>query len=37
MIAVVIGLIADLDSPRNGFIRTDLKSPQRVELDLEVQ
>jgi len=37
MIAVVIGLIADLDSPRNGFIRTDLNSLQRVELDLEVE
>src|SRR5262249_32765468 len=34
MIAVVIGLIADLDSPRSGLIRTDLRSLERVELDL---
>src|SRR4030095_478390 len=37
VIAVVVGLIADLDSPRNGFIQTDLHSLQRVELDLQVQ
>jgi hypothetical protein len=34
MIAIVMGLIADLDSPRNGFIKTDLRSLQRVERDL---
>jgi hypothetical protein len=37
MIAVVIGLIAGLDSPRNGFIRTDVRSLQRVEHDLDGQ
>ena len=36
MIAVVMGLIADLDSPRNGFIKTDLRSLQRVERDLQL-
>jgi len=35
MIAIVMGLIADLDSPRNGSIRTDLRSLQRVEQDLK--
>lgn len=35
MIAIVVGLIADLDSPRNGSINTDLRSLERVERDLE--
>jgi len=35
MIAVVMGLIADLDSPRNGSIKTDLRSLKRVEQDLQ--
>ena len=35
MIAVVLGLIADLDSPRNGFIKTDLRSLQRAERELK--
>ena len=37
MVAVVMGLIADLDSPRNGFIRTDLSSLERLERDLTAQ
>lgn len=35
MIAIVMSLIADLDSPRNGSIKTDLRSLQRVEQDLQ--
>lgn len=35
MIAIVMSLIADLDSPRNGSIKTDLRSLQRVERDLQ--
>jgi len=31
MIAIVMGLIADMDSPRNGLIRTDLSSLRRVQ------
>jgi hypothetical protein len=34
MIAIVMGLIADLDSPRSGFLRLDLCSLERVEQDL---
>jgi hypothetical protein len=34
MIAIVMGLIADLDSPRSGFLRLDLRSLERVEQDL---
>jgi hypothetical protein len=34
MIAIVMGLIADLDSPRSGFLRVDLRSLERVEQDL---
>jgi hypothetical protein len=33
MIAIVAGLVADLDSPRNGSIKTGLRSLQRVERD----
>jgi hypothetical protein len=32
MIAILVGLIADLDSPRNGCTKTDLRS-QRLERD----
>ena len=35
MIAIVVGLIADLDSPRNGSIKTDLRGLQRVERGLQ--
>ena len=35
MIAIVMSLIADLDTPRNGSIQTDLRSLQRVEQDLQ--
>ena len=34
LIAIVMGLIADLDSPRSGFLRVDLRSLERVEQDL---
>jgi hypothetical protein len=34
MIAIVMGLIADLDSPRSGLLRVDLRSLERVEQDL---
>jgi hypothetical protein len=34
MIATVMGLIADLDSPRSGFLRVDLRSLERVEQNL---
>jgi hypothetical protein len=30
MVAIVMGLIADLDSPRNGFLREDLRNLNRV-------
>jgi hypothetical protein len=30
MIAIVMGLIADLDSPRSGFLRVDLRSMERL-------
>ena len=30
MIAIVMGLIADLDSPRSGLLRVDLRSLERV-------
>jgi hypothetical protein len=35
MIAIVMGLIADLDSPRTGFIRTDVRSLERIQRDLK--
>ncbi len=34
MIAIVMGLIADMDSPRNGLIRTDLSSLRRVQQEI---
>src|SRR6266404_7779151 len=34
MITIVMGLIADLDSPRSGFLRVDVRSLERVEQDL---
>jgi len=34
MIATVMGLIADLDSSRSGFLRVDLRSLERLERDL---
>jgi hypothetical protein len=34
MIAIVMGLIADLDSPRSGFLRVDLRSLDRLAQDL---
>jgi hypothetical protein len=37
MIAIVMGLIADLDSPRAGFIQTDVRSLVRIEQDLKSQ
>lgn len=33
MIAIVMGLIADLDSPRSGFLREDLRSLERLSQD----
>jgi hypothetical protein len=35
MIAIVMGLIADLDSPRSGFLRVDLSSLDRLAQDLQ--
>jgi hypothetical protein len=35
MIAIVMGLIADLDSPRSGFIQVDLRSMERLQQDLQ--
>ena len=35
MIAIVMGLIADLDSPRSGFLRPDPRSLERVAHDLK--
>ena len=34
MIAIVMGLIADLDSPRSGFLRADRRSLDRLAQDL---
>ncbi len=34
MITIVMGLIADLDSPRSGFLRVDVRSLERLEQDL---
>ena len=34
MIAIVMGLIADLDGSRSGFLRVDLRSLERVAQDL---
>lgn len=35
MVAIVMGLIADLDSPRSGFLREDLRSLNRLAQDLK--
>ena len=35
MIAIVMGLIADLDSSRSGFIQVDLRSMERLQQDLQ--
>jgi hypothetical protein len=35
MVAIVMGLIADLDSPRSGFLREDLRSLNRVTQELK--
>ena len=37
MIAIAMGLIADLDSPRSGFLRVDLRSLERLSQDLRVE
>jgi hypothetical protein len=37
MIAIAMGLIADLDSPRSGFLRVDLRSLERLAQDLRVE
>jgi len=34
MIAIVMGLIADLDSPSSGFLRVDRRSLDRLAQDL---
>jgi hypothetical protein len=34
MIVIVMGLIPDLDSPRSGFLRVDLRSLDRLAQDL---
>jgi hypothetical protein len=34
MIAIVMGLIADLDNPRRGFLRVHLRSLDRLAQDL---
>jgi hypothetical protein len=36
MISIVMALVADLDSPRSGLIRTSQQSMQRVQSDLKV-
>jgi hypothetical protein len=33
--AIVMGLLADLDSPRSGFIQVDLRSMKRLQQDLQ--
>jgi hypothetical protein len=35
MIAIVMGLIADLDSPRTGLIRVSQQSMERLQMDLK--
>lgn len=35
MIAIVMGLIADLDSPRSGLIRVSQQSMERLQMDLK--
>jgi hypothetical protein len=35
MIAIVMGLIADLDSSRSGFLRVDLRSMERLYRDFQ--
>lgn len=35
MVAIVMGLIADLDHPRSGFLREDLRSLNRLSQDLK--
>jgi hypothetical protein len=35
MVAIVMGLIADLDSPRSGFLREDLRSLKRLSQELK--
>ena len=35
MIAIVLGLIADLDSPRSGLIRVGQQSMERLQMDLK--
>jgi hypothetical protein len=35
MVAIVMGLTADMDSPRSGLIRADVRSLQRVEEQLK--
>jgi hypothetical protein len=35
MIAIVMGLIADLDSSRSGFLRVDVRSLERLANDLQ--
>jgi hypothetical protein len=36
-IAIVVALIADLDSPSRGFIRLDQRAMQRLKADLAIQ
>jgi hypothetical protein len=36
-IAIVVTLIADLDSPSRGFIRLDQRAMQRLKADLAIQ
>jgi nitrate/nitrite transporter NarK len=35
MIAIVMGLIADMDSSRSGFLRVDLRSMERLYRDFQ--
>lgn len=35
MLAVVLSLIADLDTPRTGLIRVDMKSIERLQVDVQ--
>ena len=37
MVAIVMGLIADLDSPRSGFLREDLRPLNRLSQDLKFE
>jgi len=34
-VAIVLSLVAELDNPRTGFVRMDLQSLQRLQLDLK--